>query len=167
MTYRAGGTPPASEIPPSVRNAALLLWTLVGLMVVRTVLTIVFLDDLLGAYANGLDGGAAPPPDIASDRTPAYVPIAVTTLVVLGGLLAVCAVFVPRAAGWTRVVATMFASLAALAGLLVLLQPTTPLFTLLGVLNGVVAVTAVVLLFSRTSNAYFREQRLRRRKAAR
>lgn len=123
-------------VPAPVRTAALLLWTLVGLMVVRTLATIVFLDP-----------------------GPAYIPTGLLVLLILGGLLGLCAVYVQRGAGWARVVATMFTTAAALAGLLVLLQQSTPLFTLLGLLNGGVAVAAIVLLFSKQSNAFFAKKR--------
>lgn len=138
--------------PPAVRTASLILCVLVGLMVVRTLATILLLDDLVDASAD--DGDA-----------PAYVPLALVTLAVFGGLLALCAVFVRRGAGWARIVATMFASLAALAGLQVLVQPSTVLFTLLGVVNAAVAVAAVVLLFSAPANEFFRERRRPRQSA--
>lgn len=152
---------PAGEAPPSVRTASVLLWVLVGLIAVRTLTTIVLFDDLIDAYAEG-DASAGLPRDAVEDAAPAYVSTAVFTFVVLGGLLALCAVYVRRAAGWARIVATMFASLAALAGLLVLLQPSTPLFTVLGLLNAAVAVAVVVQLYSRSANDFFRAQRGRR-----
>lgn len=153
----------AAPAPQSVRTAAMLLWALVGLMAVRTLTTIVLFDDLLDAYAEQVDGAQALPADGVAEAAPAYVSTAVFTLVVFGGLLALCAVHVRRAAGWARIVATMFASLAALAGLLVLLQPSTPLFTVLGLLNAAVAVAAVWQLYSRSANEFFRAHRRRRR----
>lgn len=161
------GQPPGPEIPASIRNASLLLWGLVGLMAVRTLLTIVFLDDLVDAYANSLTGGDQLPRALVEDGAPAYVPIALFSLVVFGGLLALCAHFVTRGAPWARIVATMFGSLAALGGLLVLLQPSTLVFTVLGLLNACLAVAAVVMLFSRESNAFFGRKRAARRRLAR
>lgn len=130
--------------PSSVHTAALLLWGLVALMVVRTLLTVVLLDDL---------------PD-------SYLPLALVVVLILGGLLALSAVFVTRGANWARVVGCMFASAAALAGLLVLLQPSTVLFTMLGLASAVAGLAAIVLLFSRPANAFFAAQRRRRRSPA-
>ena len=161
MTDPPRATPPAAAVPPAVRTASMLLWVLVALMAVRTLVTIVLLDDLVDAYAESLRGGAALPRDVVADGAPAYVPVALFSLFVFGGLLGLCAAFVKRGAAWARIVATMFASLAALGGLLVLLQPSTVLFTLLGVLSAAVAVAAVVLLFSGPAKAFFRAQRRR------
>lgn len=131
---------PAVEIPSSVRTAARLLWALVALMVIRTVSTILFLD-----------------------QESSYVSVALLILLVLGGLLSLCAVHILRGARWARFVAFMFASAGAIAGLLVLFQPSTALFVVLGLLYGAVSVAALVQLFARTSNAFFAAVRKRRR----
>ncbi len=153
---------PATAPPSTVRNAALLMWGLIGLMAARTLLTIVFLDDLVDSYQESLTGGDQLPRGVVEQGAPAYVPIAVGSLLILGGLLALCAVFVQRGARWARFVAMMFASLSALGGLLTLIQPTTALFTVLGLLNAVVGLAIIVLLFSGRSNVFFARRPVRR-----
>jgi len=129
---------------PSVRMAVLLIWTLVGLLAVRTLLTIVLLDSLIDAFAEGR-GDAVLGREYLEGAAPAFVPIALISLIVFGGLLALCAIFIGKGARWARVTAIVMSVLALLGALLgIFVQPSTILFI---VINVLVAVTATGVIF--------------------
>jgi hypothetical protein len=124
--------------------AVLLIWTLVGLLAIRTLLTIVLLDSLIDAFAAGR-GDAALGREFIEGAAPAYVPIALISLVLFGGLLALCAIFVGKGAGWARITAIVLSVLVLLGALLgIFLQASTILFI---VVNVLVAVTAAGVIY--------------------
>ncbi len=126
-----------SDVPPKVRTAARMLWLLAVLAGLRTLLV------LLGDDA---DSG---------------VGTVLVGLVLIGGLLAICAHLVPRGIGWARALATLIASLAALGGLSSVLDPGSVLFAVLGAIGAAAAVVAVVLMFSAEARPFFRTRRRR------
>lgn len=129
-----------------MRMAVLLLWSLVGLIVVRSLLTILLFDTLIDAYgAELLDAGLAPRESLEG-LAPAYVPIALVQMVLFGGLLALCAIFVARGAPWARIAAIVMSALALLGSLLVFFQATTILFIVVNVLIGVTALEVIFYL---------------------
>lgn len=130
------GDSPAAGIPPTIRIATTLIWALVALMAVRTALSFTFVDQ----------------------PAQTYVPTALGSLLLLGGLLALAALNVRRGVRWARWLAAMFASLAAFGGLLGLAAPTSVQFTLIGLVSAAVAVTVIVLLFSGPAQAFFRRR---------
>ena len=90
---------------------------------------------------------------------PAYTSIAVGSLVIFGGLLLLAAPFVPRAAGWARLVATVIAVLNALGLVVVLIQPAPAWYKLFGLATGLPALGILVLLYRADENAFFRRSR--------
>ncbi|MBA3294654.1 MAG: hypothetical protein H0T40_13215, partial [Geodermatophilaceae bacterium] len=65
----------------------------------------------------------------------AYVPIALISLALFGGLLAACAIFLLRGAGWARITAIVISILVLLGALLgIFVQASTILFVVLNVL---------------------------------
>lgn len=139
------GAPGPTAGSSSVRMAVLLIWSLFGLLAVRTLLTIVLLDSLLDEVAADRTDTSGRTREYVESVAPAYVPIAVISLVIFGGLLALCAIFVGRGAGWARITAIVISVLALLGALLgVFVQPGTILFL---VLNILIAVTALGVIF--------------------
>lgn len=126
--------------------AVLLIWTLVALLVVRTLLTIALLDSLIDAFSEGR-GDAALGREFIEGAAPAYVPIALISLVVFGGLLALCAIFIPKGAGWARITAIVMSALALLGALLgIFVQASTVLFIVINVLVAVAAAAVIYYL---------------------
>lgn len=123
----------AAEPPLQVIRAAQLLWLLVALIVVRTVLTVVVFD----AYAGN-------------------VALAFVTVVLLGGLLSLCAVGVARGQRWARIVAVMFASVSALGGISSALNPSSAVYGVLGAIGALVSIAAIRFLWTGAANTYFR-----------
>lgn len=123
---------PEFETPPKVLIASRLLWLLAGLAALRTALV------LLG--------------DDADDS----VTTVLVGLVLVGGLLSICAYLVPRGIGWARGLGTVIASLAAIGGLSSVLDARSVAFAVLGAVGAAAAVGAVVLMFSAEARPFFR-----------
>lgn len=157
MTYQgsspAGGPGVSAGSPPSsVRTAALLVYALVALMAIRTLLTILFKDDLIEAYATDRNINVT----LAEDGAPAYTAIAIGSLIIFGGLLLLCAVYFSKGANWARIVATVFAALSVIGSLLVFVQPAPTWYKLLGILSGLIALGIIVMLYRPDANQFFR-----------
>ncbi len=131
---------------PSIRMAVLLIWSLIGLLAVRTLLTIVLLDSLLDEVAADRTDTLGRTREYVEAVAPAYVPIALISLILFGGLLAVCAIFVGKGARWARITAIVLSVLVLLGALIgVFAQPGTILFL---VINILVAITAVGIIYN-------------------
>lgn len=125
--------------------AVLLIWSLVGLLAVRTVLTIVLLDSLLDEVAAERTDTVGASREYVESVAPAFVPIALISLLLFGGLLVLCAIFIPRGGRWARITAIVMSVLVLLGALLgIFVQPGTILFL---VINVLVAVTALGVIF--------------------
>jgi len=126
--------------------AVLLIWTLIGMLAIRTLLNIVLLDSLIDAWIDDQGASYADfPRDFVRDLAPGYVPIAVISLVLFGGLLAACAIFLGKGARWARITAIVISVLVLLGALLaIFLQASTILFI---VINVLVAVTALGVIY--------------------
>lgn len=150
--------PTRSAVPSTVNLAAMLLLAVTGVLLLRAVLTYVLFDSLIDDFVEGR-GDTALPREVVEEGAPAYKAIALINAVLFGGLLALCAVFVLRGAGWARIVATVVGVLGILGGVVAVLQPATALFKVLGVVVALALVAAVVLLWLAPSSAYFRAAR--------
>jgi hypothetical protein len=144
--------------PRTVRLAAVLLFAVVGVQVLRVVLTFVMFDSLLDAYVEKV-GETALPREVVEDGAPQYKAIALINAFVIGGLLALSAAYLLRGAKWARITATVIAALGVCGGVLTLFQPLTPLFTILGVGVAIGLAAAVVLLWRESSGEFFRPPR--------
>jgi len=125
--------------------AILLIWSLVALLALRNLLTLVFLDSLIDSFAEGrADAGLGR--EFLESAAPRYVPIALISLIVFGGLLALCAIFIGKGgARWARIIAIVTSVLVLLGALLgIFVQASTILFI---VLNVLVAVTAIGVIY--------------------
>ena len=156
-TGSAGG-----GVPPSVRLATQLIYALLAVYVLQTILTLVAKDSLIEAYAEdrGIDMNTEVGRIFAEDGAPAYVPIAIGSLVIFGGLLLLCAVFIARRANWARIVATVLAALNVLGMLLAFVQPSPVWYKLGGIVAGLISLAIIVLLYRSDSNEFFRGQQV-------
>lgn len=124
--------------------AIVLIWSLVGLIVLRTLLTLVLLDSLIDSFGEGRED-AALGREFLESAAPRYVPIALISLIIFGGLLAMCAIFIGKGARWARITAIVMSVLVLLGALLgIFVQASTILFI---VINVLVAVTAIGVIF--------------------
>ena len=143
-----------TALPQSVRNATLAVWAMLGLLVLRVLLTFVFADDLVEAYIGDSTTLKALPRELVEDMAPAYSGVAIGVLVI-GAVLGFAAANLGKGAQWARVVATVFAVLALLGAVVSLIAPSIALLMIINVVVGLLAVAVIVLLFSGDSNRFF------------
>ena len=150
--------PAAGGVAPSVRLATLLIYALLALYVLQTILTIAAKDSLIEAYAQdqGIDMNSEVGRTLAEDGAPAYTAIAIGSLIIFGGLLLLCAVFIARRANWARIVATVLAALNVLGMLLTFAQPSPGWYKVGTILAGLISLAIIVLLYRSDSNEFFR-----------
>lgn len=141
------------SVPPSVSLGQKLIYALVGLMAVRTLLTVVFKDDLIDSYAEA--NNSSLPRQVAEDGAPAYLMIAIVSLLLFGGLLAVSAYYFSSGAGWSRIVATVMAVLTVLGGLLAFGQPAPAWYVAVNVVAALVAAVVVLVMYRQDANEWF------------
>lgn len=130
----------------AVKTATTLLWVLVGIGVLRTILTFALFDSLLDAYVDD-QGDTGLPREIIEEGAPAYRPVSLIFGLLFAAVLAAAAIGVARGRNWARILGIVMGVLIALGGLTALFQPAPVLFPLLGVVTVAVAVAAVVFLF--------------------
>jgi hypothetical protein len=147
-------TTPAPAVPAQVRNATYAVWALLGLIVLRLILTIALKDDLVDKYIEGNRSAQSLPPEIAEGMAPSYTGVAIVSLV-LAGILAAAAVFLPKGASWAKVVAIVFASLSVLGVVMSLVAPTLPVLLVINLLSGAASIAVIVLLVSGPANRFF------------
>ncbi|GAB3451804.1 hypothetical protein [Actinophytocola sediminis] len=143
-------TTSAAVVPPAVRNATLAVWAILGLLVLRVILTFAFHDDLVDAYI----GDRVMARELAEYAAPAYSGVAIAVLVI-GAILALAAINLGRAAQWARIVAVVFAGLCLLGVVASLVAPTIAVLLIINVVVGLLAVGFIVLIFSGEANRFF------------
>lgn len=144
---------------PSIRTATTLIYALVAAVyVIQTILAIAAKNSLIAAYAKsaGIDAHTQIGRLQADGGTPAYVPTAIGSLVIFGGLLLLCAVFINRRANWARIVATVLAVLVALGLLTAVAQPSPAWYKLIQIVAGLLGIGIIVMLYRSDSNQFFR-----------
>jgi len=147
-------TTPPSVVPQSVRNATLAVWAMLGLLVLRAILTFAFADDLLDAYIGDNETRKALPRELVEAAAPSYSGVAIGVLII-GAVLAFAALNLGKAARWARVVAVIFAALSLLGVVVSLLAPTIAVLLVINILVGLLAVAVIVLVFSGEANRFF------------
>jgi hypothetical protein len=140
--------------PSAVRNATLAVWAILGLVVLRVILTITMNDALVDAWIESNSSAAALPREIAAEGAPAYTGVAIGVLVICL-VLALAAANLSKGARWARVVVYVFASLNILGIVLSLLAPTLLVIMMINVLVALLSVAAIVLLSTGESNRFF------------
>jgi len=140
--------------PQPVRLAVLAVWGVLGLLLLRTILTFVFADDLVDAWIADTQYWKSAPRELAESAAPRYSAVAVGVLVV-AAVLAFTAIHLNRAARWARVVALVFAALTLLGVVVSLLAPTIPLLLIINIVVGLLSVATMVLLLTGDANRFF------------
>jgi hypothetical protein len=145
---------PTTAPPPAVRNAALAVWAILGLVVLRVALTFAFTDDLVDAWIDSNATAKALPREIAAAGAPSYTGVAIGILVI-GLVLALAAANLSKGARWARVVVYVFASLNIIGIVLSLLAPTLLVLMVINILVAALSVAAIVLLSSKDASRFF------------
>jgi len=138
-----------SQERPAAVAAVWLTWAQLALLLVASLLSVAFKDELTRAWESGrLDTGSVEPPSI--------VPVVVVMLVVVGMLIFVLLEFFRARHGWARVAITVMLGLLALGTLATLRSGPPALFVAVSVLSLVLDVAIVVALWHRDTTAYLR-----------
>jgi hypothetical protein len=140
--------------PSAVRYATAAVWAILALAVLRTILTVVFKDDLIDAWIDDRPSARVLPREFLADEAPRYVGAALFSLGVAVPL-ALAAVALPKGARWARIVAIIFALLCLLGVALAFLAPSLPILWIINVLVALGSIAAVVGLFTSDSRRFF------------
>lgn len=140
--------------PRPVRIATLAIWAILGLLVLRTILTLVFTDELIDAYVADNETLKAMPRSFAENAAPRYTAVAIGVLIV-GAVLVLAALNLGRAARWARVVAVVFAGLSLLGVVVSVIAPTIPVLLVINIVVGLLEIAVIVSLFTRDANQFF------------
>lgn len=149
--------------PSSVILAARVALALLVAAGITTLLTWWRREDLLTSWAEGnagarvilREGGLE-----AVESTlavPAFVPVAVTSFVVLAMLVGVLLAFFVEGFGWARLSLAVIALFGIFLAVLCVASGIPTLFVVMSVLMVVLCLALLVLLFHRDTNRYFRE----------
>lgn len=141
-------------VPSSVRNASYAVWAILVLMLLRTILTLVFKDDLVDAWVD--DRSSTLPREVIADGAPNYVAVALISLA-LAVVLALAALNLPKAAKWARVVAIVFAVLSILGVVAAFVAPSLLVIQIINVIVGLLSIAVIVLLLTSESRRFFAE----------
>ncbi|HET9140177.1 DUF7144 family membrane protein [Actinophytocola sp.] len=141
------------SVPNSVRNATFAVWAILGLAVLRVILTMAFKDDLLDAWLADT-GRTYPARELAEDAAPQYTGVAIVTLVITA-LLGFAALNLPKGANWARIVAVVFAALSVLGIGAAFVVASLPVLVVINVLIALLSVAVIVLLFTADANRFF------------
>lgn len=157
-----GSDPQGRGAPPrSVQRAVVLIFVGIALSALTFVFSLFYIDDIVeassGAPADAAMGEAA--------RT-VLVVVASVVFLVFGGLYVLLVIFIRKGANWARIVWTVLAVIGLLAGVFELLgaqpvglQPLGDdpiLLRLTAPVGALITVCALVMLWTKESNAYFR-----------
>lgn len=145
-------------VPNSVRYAALAVWAILGLAVLRVILTLAFKDDLVDAWIE--DNASALPRELAAEGAPSYAGVALVTLA-FTVLLGLAAINLPKGANWARIVAFVFAVLSVLGIVAAFLAPSLLILQIINVLIALLSIAVIVLLASSESSRFFAAARSR------
>lgn len=141
-------------LPQPVKLATTAVWAVLGLLVLRTILTFVFADDLLDAWIDGNSTAKALPRQLAENSAPKYSAVAIGVLVI-GAVLAMAAINLAKGARWARVVAIVFAALTIVGVVVSLIAPSIAVLVVLNIVVGVLAIATIGLLVTKEASAFF------------
>ncbi|HEV2784188.1 MAG TPA: hypothetical protein VGX25_32790 [Actinophytocola sp.] len=140
------------SVPNAVRYAAVAVWALLGLAVLRMILTLAFKDDLVDAWIE--DKAPGLPRELVAQDAPAYVGVALVSLV-FTVLLGLAAVNLPNGRNWARIVAIVFAALSVLGIVAAFLAPSLVVLQIINVLMALLSIAVIVLLANAEANRFF------------
>lgn len=139
----------APSRPAALVGATWLSAAVVAMTGLIALLTVVFKDELVDAWAAGrTDSGTLQPP--------AFVPVALTLFVVVALLSVVLISFLYEGHEWARIVMSAVVALVAVATLAILRTVPPPLFFVVAALSLFVDVAAVLALWHRETRAFCR-----------
>jgi hypothetical protein len=141
-----------------VRIATTLLWVLVGIGVLRTILTFALFDSLLDTYVDA-QGDTGLPREVAEDEAPPYRTVALVSGLLFAAALAVAALGLSEGRSRARILGMVLCGLVAFGGLISAIQPAPIIFPLLGLVNAAVAIAAEVFLAKPEVRAWCRRRR--------
>lgn len=141
-------TPTKGTAPASVKTAVKLIWASVALGVISSIVTFVFLDDIVDtAGTGGVDSDAA--------RIGVIIG-AVIGLVVSVALAALFAYFISKGANWARIVYTVILGLGIAFNLFGLLGAQLAIVIVITVVSLALSVAILFFLYRPDSNRYFK-----------
>lgn len=134
------GVQPKGEPPPSIKTAVTIVWVSLALSVLGTILTFVFIDDIVDTAMKGQ------PATVSEDTVRTGVIVGtIFALLVFGALYVLLALFLRKGAGWARIVLTIIAVIGVVFGIFGLFGEQTAVQTILGIIQ--IAVSAALLYF--------------------
>ncbi len=146
-----GQTTP-TEPPPAIKTAVNIVWAVVAISVVSTILTVLFLDDLVAAAATaaGADLNAAK----ADAARSTIIVSAIIGFLIFGALWILLGIFLRRGANWARIVLTVLAAIDLVFGLFNLTLGQPAVFLVLSVISMLLYVALLVFMWRRESSDY-------------
>jgi hypothetical protein len=139
--------------PRSVSGAIWVLGGLVALSGLTALLTVLFRDDMVRAWATGH-------PDETGVKAPSFVPVAIVLFVVFALLAGVLTMFFLSGHNWARLALTGLAAFMAIATLAGLRTGPPAVFVVVSVVAVVLDAALVFFLWHRDTSAYIRDLRL-------
>jgi hypothetical protein len=147
-------TTPTTTPPPAVRNATLAVWAILGLVVLRVILTFAMSDALLDAWIDSNESAKALPRELVEQGAPKYGAVAIGILVICL-VLAFAAANLAKGKQWARVVVYVFAGLNLLGIVASFLAPSLVVLMVINALVALLSLAAIVLLSSGEANRHF------------
>jgi cytochrome c biogenesis protein CcdA len=136
-----------SQRPAMVSGATWLTVAAVAMTGVTALMTIVFKDDLVRAWAaDRSDAGAVEPP--------AFVPVAVTMFVVVALLAAVLIAFFREGHNWSRILLSALMVMIGIATFAIVRTNPPALFLVVAIVSAVIDVLALAALWHKDTRAF-------------
>lgn len=141
---------PATDPPSAVKTSVNIVWALVALAVLSTILSFVYLDELV---ATGAGTGLSDAQQDAA-RTGGIIG-AVLGFLVFGALWVALGIFLRKGANWARIVLTVLTVIGLLVGVFSLLAQDQPaLLLIVGVITLALYAALLYFMWQRESTAY-------------
>lgn len=142
-----------AEPPPAIKTSVNIIWAVVALSVVGTILTFLFLDDIVESAGVSLDSSEADAARIGG------MVGSVIGLLIFGALWVLLGIFLRKGANWARITLTVLAVLALVFGVIGLLGEQPAIFLVLGILQMALYVALLVFMWRKESSAYIAAQK--------
>lgn len=142
-----------AEPPPAIKTSVNIVWASVALAAISSLLSFVFLDDIVEAAGVSLNSAEA---DAA--RTGGIVG-AIVGFLIFGALWILLGIFLRKGANWARIVLTVLAALGLAFGVFSLLREQPAVFLVLSIVSMALYVALLVFMWKRESSDYITGQR--------
>lgn len=141
-------------VPNSVRYATYAVWTVLGLAVLRVILTFAMKDELIDAWIEDNAGARALARELVVDDAPAFTGVAIISLAITA-VLALVAINLPKGRNWARITAIVFAVLSVLGLVGAFLAPSLAILMIINVVMGLLSIAVIGLLVTADANRFF------------